>query len=533
MEVTEVKKDGLKRIISVAMPAAELEEKIVKKLSEVQPTYTIKGFRKGKVPLQVLQQRLGDSYGAEILGEAIKLTLSEHLRGADEKPVVPPAFSTDDPDWARGSDMAGTISYEVMPEIPDIDFGTVQLEYYRPTADDEKVDRLLKEYSHILVFAEKDKGQTAEVGDILCVRLFQDDSQDPEETKVIGTARIELGKKEKLCTFDHKEFVSRKAGDKLHIPVGFAVNENTPELSDEAQSEDDWSSILIYHKSLDSYAEYFAGEEVKLIIKIEGILERTHSKVDDNMAKEFGANSLADLRIEVIAELEHFFAIKFQEGLQKQLRQELDKILDYDVPEAFVSRRIAELSSVMDQKKPEEGQDLLEAESDDLPLESPSEEESEQDKGLFEKKIPELAERDARVSLFLSKVAADNEITLDEHEIAPIIEDISERQDFEPEKVREIIMQDPRARFKLARLLDDKTLQHLLELVTINEMEVNEDEDHEEKVRLMKRVLRGIALTQGLKKLKVHNSELYQRVLFTVTLGITDAILDEYENENC
>ncbi len=529
MEVTEVKKDGLKRSISVTMPAAELEEKIVKKLSEVQSTYTIKGFRKGKVPLPVLQQRLGDNCGAEILNETVKLTLSEHLRGADEKPVVQPAFSTNDPDWTRGSDLEGTITYEVMPEIPDIDFRTIKVEAYRPTTDDNTIDQLLEKYSRVLMLKSKGVGQPAQVGDIVCVRVVQNSTQDPEQETLVGTAWIELGKEGKFCTFAHEEFINRRVNDKILIPVRFMASEDLSALSDEAYPSSDAVAIYLFHKPLDFYAKQFSGQEVQLVFEIIHIFGKTDPVVDDNMAKTFGADNLEDLRTQAITGFEKYLSEQFQNALRKRLRRQLEVMLNFEVPDALVSRRIAEINSVINQDDPQDDPDFSESERDELAFELPVQMESEPEDRLSADKIRDLAERQTRVSLVLSKVAAASEITLSDHEIASIVDQISREWELEPEQVRKTITQNPEARHRLARLLDDKTLLYLLEVVTVKELQL--DGGKKEKMALIiNSLLQEFAVLQGLEKLRFRDFELHQRVFTPATIGISFAVLADDKN---
>ena len=51
MQVTEILNDGLKRAYNILLTANQLEESVQGKLIEAQPTFEMKGFRKGKGPM--------------------------------------------------------------------------------------------------------------------------------------------------------------------------------------------------------------------------------------------------------------------------------------------------------------------------------------------------------------------------------------------------------------------------------------------------------------------------------------------------
>ena len=64
MQVTEVNAEGLSREYKVALPAAEIEEKISHRLKELAATAQLPGFRPGKVPVSLLRKRYGPSVTA-------------------------------------------------------------------------------------------------------------------------------------------------------------------------------------------------------------------------------------------------------------------------------------------------------------------------------------------------------------------------------------------------------------------------------------------------------------------------------------
>ncbi|RYE40387.1 MAG: trigger factor, partial [Hyphomicrobiales bacterium] len=71
MQVTETLNEGLKRKLSLVIPAADLSQRLDARLDELKGTANIKGFRPGKVPMAHLKKVFGRSAMSEVLSDAI------------------------------------------------------------------------------------------------------------------------------------------------------------------------------------------------------------------------------------------------------------------------------------------------------------------------------------------------------------------------------------------------------------------------------------------------------------------------------
>ena len=80
MKISETKAEGLLREFSIVITAAEIEEQVSAKLTELASTVNMPGFRPGKVPMSVVKSR----FGPQVQGEALKNALDEGARKAIE-----------------------------------------------------------------------------------------------------------------------------------------------------------------------------------------------------------------------------------------------------------------------------------------------------------------------------------------------------------------------------------------------------------------------------------------------------------------
>ena len=80
MQVTETLNEGLKRGYNITVSAAELDEKVNEKLREAAPEISMKGFRKGKVPMALLKKQFGPRLLGEAMQESVDGAMAKHFK---------------------------------------------------------------------------------------------------------------------------------------------------------------------------------------------------------------------------------------------------------------------------------------------------------------------------------------------------------------------------------------------------------------------------------------------------------------------
>src|SRR5260370_27593103 len=126
MQVTETSAEGLKREFRVVVAAGELEEKVTSRLGEIGRTIRLRGFRPGKVPMQILRQRFGTSVLGEVLESTLPGTSADAIREHNLRPALPP--KVDIVSLTEGTDLESTMSLEVLPDIPEPSFPDLAIE---------------------------------------------------------------------------------------------------------------------------------------------------------------------------------------------------------------------------------------------------------------------------------------------------------------------------------------------------------------------------------------------------------------------
>jgi len=90
MQVTETLSEGLKRELSITVPAADLVGRLDKRLAELKDTVRINGFRPGKVPTAHLKRLVGAQEMARIVDEVIGESIRDVVEGRKERPALNP-----------------------------------------------------------------------------------------------------------------------------------------------------------------------------------------------------------------------------------------------------------------------------------------------------------------------------------------------------------------------------------------------------------------------------------------------------------
>ena len=141
MQVSVEITSGLGRRLTIGVPAARVEAEVAARLEKAAKTVRLKGFRQGKVPMRVVQQRFGAGVRQEVLGEVMSQSFYEAVRQEDLKPAGQPTIEPRT--LASGRDLEFIATFEVYPEIELIDFSKLSVE--RPVADvtEADIDRMI------------------------------------------------------------------------------------------------------------------------------------------------------------------------------------------------------------------------------------------------------------------------------------------------------------------------------------------------------------------------------------------------------
>lgn len=432
MQVTETLNEGLKRGYAIIVTAAELEDKVNEKLAEAQPEVEMKGFRKGKVPMALLKKQFGQRLMGEAMQESIDGAMNKHFEDSGDRPALQPEVKMTNEDWKEGDDIAVDMSYEALPEIPEVDLKSITLEKLVVKADDEAVEEALGNLAETAQdFESRKKGTKAKDGDQIVM-----DFAGKVDGEVFdgGTAEdypLVLGSNSFIPGFE-EQLVGVKAEEEKEVTVSFP---------DEYQ------------------AEHLAGKEAVFSCTIKDVKKPVAAKIDDELAKKFGADDLAALKTQIGERLEAEYAGAARAVLKRGLLDALDKLVSFELPPSLLDAEAGQIAhQLWHEENPEaEGHDHPEIETTD--------------------EHKSLAERRVRLGLLLADLGQKAEVEVTDAEMSQAIMNQARQYPGQERQFFEFVQKNTQMQQQMrAPLFEDKVVDYVFELASVSDKEIDKDD---------------------------------------------------------
>ena len=432
MQVTETLNEGLKRGYAITVTAAELDAKVNEKLVEAQPEVEMKGFRKGKVPMALLKKQFGQRLMGEVMQESIDGAMSEHFEASGDRPAMQPEVKMTNEDWKEGDDVNVEMSYEALPDIPEVDMAALKLERLVVKADDAAIDETLGSLAeNAQDFKARKKGSKAKDGDQVVFDFVGRGDGEAFDGGAAEDFPLVLGSGQFIPGFE-EQLVGVKAEEEKDVTVTF------PE---------------------DYQAENLKGKEAVFECKIKEVKEPVAAEIDDELAKKYGADDLAGLKARIGEQLEGEYAGAARQVMKRGLLDALDDVVSFDLPPSLVE---AEAKQIAHQLWHEENPDV---EGHDHPEIEPTEEHTK------------LAERRVRLGLLLAEIGQKAEVEVTDAEMSQAVMAQARQYPGQERQFFEFVQQNPQMQQQLrAPLFEDKVVDHIVENATVTDKDVSKDD---------------------------------------------------------
>jgi trigger factor len=322
MQVSIESSKGLERQVKVSVPAEKIDSEVLQRLQKATKTVNIKGFRKGKVPLKVVQQQYGKAVRQEVLGEVINSSFYEAIKQEDLKPVGQPKI--EEVDDKAGQDLEYKATFEVYPEVKLADLAKVSIA--RPVADinSEDLEKMIEVLRNQQASfdstenpaADGDKVNIDFVGTLRGKKEFPGGSAKGHEL-VLGSNSMIPGFEEGL--------VGVSAGDETLLKLKFPKD---------------------YH------AEELKGKTVSFAVTVNAVEAKTLPALDDDFFAMYGVEAGGEekFREDVEANMQRELNNAIRTKVKNRIMDQLYKLNKVEVPEALVANEIIQLKKQMIQQ---------------------------------------------------------------------------------------------------------------------------------------------------------------------------------------
>ena len=322
MKVTVENKKGLNKDLKVFIDKKTISSYMDEKYEEVKNTVTLKGFRPGKVPKEILKKQFGQAIFGEVLDKVLKDTSTKALQENKIKPAGQPKI--DLKTYGEDKDLEYIISVTELPKIDIKDLKNIKFDEFKVKIDSKEAEKRIKEIANSQKnFEEKDPAKVANEGDLVAFdykALVDGKEFKGNEGK---NTQLEIGKDLFIKGFD-KQLLKAKKDDDVKVEVNLPDNFPEKEL---------------------------IGKKAIFNCKIISVKKPKEVTIDDNFAKNLGAKDLKDLKNLVTKQINEEYKNSLDSLSSRQILDEIDKIKVDEIPENLKEQELKILSQGMKEEE--------------------------------------------------------------------------------------------------------------------------------------------------------------------------------------
>ena len=311
----EAKKDGVKREISVEIPAEEVTRETETIIQKYQKVARLPGFRTGHVPASIIRQRFKEDLKSDVVEALVPRYFRKEADKLGLYPVSQPRVT--DLHIHDGEPLRFKASFEVMPDIVVEGYKELRADHPEIVVTDEEVEAALNNVREQHATFTSVEGRPLAEGD------FAQSSMDGKPKNNDDDASAQPV---------HMDEVLIEIGGKNTVPE-FTQNLTGANAGEEREFEVTYPG--------DASDKRLAGKTFVYTVKIQAIKQKNLPELTDEFAKELGEFSSLDqvrkqIRENMLAERRH----EAEHEAKNKLVTELVKRNDFEVPEALVDRQI-------------------------------------------------------------------------------------------------------------------------------------------------------------------------------------------------
>jgi trigger factor len=434
MQTVETLNEGLKRAYTLTIAAKDIAAKVDTEIATVAPQINMPGFRKGKVPANLVRKMHGEAIHADAINKLIQDSVQALLAEQALRPAMSPSVELNK-GYAQGADAEVKVALEVLPvvETPQID--GLKLERLTVAVDDAAVD------AQVQTFADQQKSYEAApekhkavMGDLVVIDfLGKVDGVAFDGGKGEGMS-VTLGSGQLIPGFED-QLVGVKIGDEKVLNVTFPEDYN---------------------------ADYLKGKAATFEVNVTAVKTAKAAVIDDAFAKTLGLTDLEQLRGLLKGQIEQEHNGLTRTHMKRKLLDELAARHSFECPPSMIE---AEFSQIWQQ---------LEHEATHEADPESARAEMEKDREEYQR----IAERRVRLGLLLSEIGQANGIDITQQEMNMLIGQAAQQYDAKDrDRFIDYIRNEPMAAAQLrAPLYEDKVVDYLFSTADITDRAVTKAE---------------------------------------------------------
>jgi len=404
---------GSRRRIDVEIAAPRVQAELDRAFTLVGRQARLPGFRPGKAPRRVLERMFGDDVRREVLGrlveESFHHAVHEHSLDVVGQPEI------DAGGLVSGQALQYTATVDVRPVIDLTGLPALEAERPEVAVGDEDVERVIESLREsVAQLRPIEDRSVVEAGDVVTLNVTS--RLDGGEPMTRDGVLVEAGGGSFPLALE-RQLVGQQKGRRVSITVPY------PE---------DYANAGL------------AGKSAEMEVEVLDLRAKELPSLDDDFARDHGhADSLAEMRAKLRADLERQETERAESHVRESLLEQLIAGIEFDVPLSLVDRRCDAMLMTLDLRLPEGA-------------------EREQAVAQLRERLRPRAEREVRADLLLDAVASREGVDVTDDDVAREIDAMATEDGQARERVR-ALYERPEARDALrARLRRQRAMEHVL-----------------------------------------------------------------------
>ena len=318
MKVTIENKKDLKTDLKVIIEKKIIDKDLFEKYNELKNKAVLKGFRPGKVPIEVLKRQFGKEIYGEVLEKILKETTAKILE--EKKFNLANEPKIDLKKFGEDKDIEYLIKVEELPIIEINDISNIKTTNYEIKVKDIDIDKKIKEISENQnSFKDRDINEISQNNDAVIFDYKATINNKDFEGGEGKNTQIILGKDLFIKGFD-KQLVGVKKNDEKIVEVNLPDN---------------------YPK------KEYANKKTKFICKIINVQKPKKVEINDEFAKTLGAKDLSDLKKLISNQILDQYKQTLDSIAKNQIMDQLNKFKDFQIPEGLLEQEMKTLEQGM------------------------------------------------------------------------------------------------------------------------------------------------------------------------------------------
>ncbi len=410
--------NSVKKKICIEVTADRVAEEIGKAYKKIAKSAKVKGFRQGKVPMSVVEQYYSEQMEQEVIGKLINESYYKALVDNDVAAICDPEIEATGK-LVKGEAFSFSASVEVKPEVVASDYTGFELQKEIFELTDEAIEDRIKG-----MCATRESQETVERDDVQQGDFVTLDFEGFVDGEAFdgGTAQdhvLEIGSGSFIPGFE-EQLIGLTRGEEKDIEVAFPEEYGNKDL---------------------------AGKDATFKVAIKEIKVKVSPELNDDLAKEFGADSVDDLRKKVAEGQEEQEKKRIEEDLKERLMTALVEGHDIEVPETMISRQLDFMQRNISNRLQQQGMTLeMMGMNDDS----------------FKAMYRTTAVKQVQGSLVLEAIGTQENISVDESEIDSRLEEIAAMANAPIDEVKKYYAGEDARKNLLAQIEEEKVITYLL-----------------------------------------------------------------------